>query len=509
MPIDYPEYRFRLIPVIFIALSIIYLSNNDLFQHNDATANIYLAENIVQNKNITFKYENYPFMFVPLANGSVRPNYYLTPLNQDKSVYLNRFGIGTGLVLTPVFMFADYVSPGILNDHFALWHLNKYLSSLLTALSAVLVYLIALAYVRPSNAVIICLIYALATSAWSYNSQSMFQHTSCNFFLLLGFYFLSKKQPALTSPIVSALALAIACWCRPTCLIFVVFTGLYFFLNQKKHFYPYFIISFASVACLALYNYQFTGSPFSFPQTYNTDVIASNKTGSPDVWQTPFFAGMAGILVSPARGLFVYSPVLIFSLYGLCRVFRNTGQFKWLFHLSLAAVLILIIDAKWFDWWGGWCFGYRLIMETVPVLALLLIPVIDSIRMDKKSYILFILFFFWSVITQFIGAFAYDIGGWDNRIAYEIKINDTGEKYILDEYASETININPDTVTYIKTHNYSIDSPEYRYRLWSLSDSPVSFYIRYFSQARNKKIRQTNKYLESISQAKPVTFLQD
>jgi hypothetical protein len=32
------------------------------------------------------------------------------------------------------------------------------------------------------------------------------------------------------------------------------------------------------------------------------------------------------------------------------------------------------VQSKWFDWWGGWTYGYRPWLEAVPVLVLCMIP---------------------------------------------------------------------------------------------------------------------------------------
>ena len=39
--------------------------------------------------------------------------------------------------------------------------------------------------------------------------------------------------------------------------------------------------------------------------------------------QVPLHEGLAGVLVSPSRGLFVYSPVLLFSIVGCLGVWRR------------------------------------------------------------------------------------------------------------------------------------------------------------------------------------------
>ena len=35
-------------------------------------------------------------------------------------------------------------------------------------------------------------------------------------------------------------------------------------------------------------------------------------------------------------------------------------------------ILLLMLYSKWLMWWGGWSFGYRLLIEMLPGLMILL-----------------------------------------------------------------------------------------------------------------------------------------
>ena len=65
----------------------------------------------------------------------------------------------------------------------------------------------------------------------------------------------------------------------------------------------------------------------------------------------------------------------------------------------------------------------------------------------------------WSVYAQILGAFAYNIGDWNNK------------------------------------EGKNIDNPMYRNRLWSIKDSPIDFYSRDFKHARARKKSEINLWL--------------
>ena len=88
---------------------------------------------------------------------------------------------------------------------------------------------------------------------------------------------------------------------------------------------------------------------------------------------TPLAEGLAGLLVSPSRGLFVYSPVLLFSLAGAAAVGRDGPPA--LRALAAGAALVFVLTSKWIMWWGGHTWGPRLLADTLPILCILLGPV--------------------------------------------------------------------------------------------------------------------------------------
>lgn len=85
--------------------------------------------------------------------------------------------------------------------------------------------------------------------------------------------------------------------------------------------------------------------------------------------------GLAGLLWSPGKSLFLYAPALALALVGLpLLAWRDRG-------LALALLLALapfvLLNALWWAWWGGWGWGPRLLLPATPLLALTLLPVIE------------------------------------------------------------------------------------------------------------------------------------
>ena len=80
---------------------------------------------------------------------------------------------------------------------------------------------------------------------------------------------------------------------------------------------------------------------------------------------------------------------------------------------------MILVAGKWFDWWGGSTWGYRSIVDTAPLLALLLTPAIERLLPGRTTRVSFAVLL-WSVGVQFVGAYSYSLVGWsDLRRDYE------------------------------------------------------------------------------------------
>jgi hypothetical protein len=95
-----------------------------------------------------------------------------------------------------------------------------------------------------------------------------------------------------------------------------------------------------------------------------------------------FLVALAGNLLSPSRGLFVFVPILLFVTFMVIRYWREL-PYRTLAVLAIgvscAHMLILTGDAKW---WGGWSYGPRLSTDLIPWFVLLAILSLRAFRDD-------------------------------------------------------------------------------------------------------------------------------
>jgi hypothetical protein len=292
------------------------------------------------------------------------------------------------------------------------------------------------------------------------------------------------------------LSYGIAVACRPTSAVVAFAAAAYFLLTDRKTLLAYLAGGLPVAAALGGYNAYFHGSVLSLGREQVDRMVALEKTGSANLWQTPLLVGVTGLLLSPSRGLFVYSPFLLFAAAAFVRVWKD-DRLTALRALTVGIGGHLLVAARWFDWWGGWCYGYRPIVDTTPLLAVLLAAVIDGVLRARWSRIAFVALLIWSIAVQFVGAYAYDMVGWNNRvIAYQVQSAD-GTTLTLPADQTDAGRLAAEYPgTSVRAVQANIDALRYRYRLWSITDNPIFYYIGNLKEARINRLAWNDKALD-------------
>lgn len=90
-----------------------------------------------------------------------------------------------------------------------------------------------------------------------------------------------------------------------------------------------------------------------------------------------FLEGLGGLLISPNRGLLIYSPITALAIPGSWQLFRQFRKRGWdrdeglLVGLAIASLLIFLQYCFFVVWPAGTCYGTRYLTDIMPVLCLL------------------------------------------------------------------------------------------------------------------------------------------
>jgi hypothetical protein len=273
-------------------------------------------------------------------------------------------------------------------------------AAVVAALSSLFLYL-CLTRICGSEgeALLFSLVYSFGTCVWSVASHGMWQHGPSLLFLTAALWLLQRDTVA--GAAWSGVFLSLAVLNRPTNALLALPLALFVFLRNRRAFWAFAAAALAAAIPHVLYTRSYWGSAFSLG-TANVTPGVSSFRGNPLV-------GLTGLLVSPSRGLLVFSPFFVFSAAGAVVTIRRRRQDPGPFCLLVGALSLLLLYSKWTIWWGGHTFGYRLLIEIIPALMILL--AIGWRERVSSSGLLRAAFFasaIWAVGVQALGAF----GNW-------------------------------------------------------------------------------------------------
>jgi len=399
--------------LLFLALFLIYNLTLESPLTGDCMPNMYLPLSILRHGSISLS-------FFPELYAAGRP-YYLVPFQGGLH---SIFGIGAALFAVPFYLPLAFgnSSPSFIT----LIYLAKLVASFYAALSAALIYAALRRITSREWALTVALLYGLATPTFCTSSQALWQHPPSQFLLSLTIYFLVRGREERRFTALSGLPLGFAVLVRSTNMVFILPLLLYVAWEKRSELPGFVLCLLPAALATGLYNHVAYGAFYRFPvmaPKYLLPVEEFNMYNeSGGYWRTSLPVGFLGNLVSPSRGLFFISPVLMLVLPGAWFLYRNRkkdGRAILLTCFLLAFLAQLLLVSKKTDWTGGLSFGNRLLVDTLPFLVFLLVPFLECLpRVPggwKKWSFYGILGFLVliSVLLQIVGIFSYDRGSWE------------------------------------------------------------------------------------------------
>ena len=249
------------------------------------------------------------------------------------------------------------------------------------------------------------LVYALATDAWSISSQALWQHTTGQLVIACALLFLDHWSADRRSRWLwlSGLSIGWAMLIRPSNSLFfaAAVAGL--------------LISRASIADVLGFSVLPLGGGL-LALTYNLHVFGNSQgTYSITMLNGDFWQGLLGILASPGKGLFIYTPI---SLFTICAFLRpaaavRTKHAAICWASAIFAVLQVLLVSRIYGWWGGYCWTARYLSEIVPPLIVLIAigtPLLAQPWIKRAFVVLTI----YSIFIQAVGVYFYPKGHWDD-----------------------------------------------------------------------------------------------
>lgn len=211
---------------------------------------------------------------------------------------------------------------------------------------------------------------ALGSQIWSTASRGLWAHTWL--VLLVGLVvdslLTSEHRHTRLHPIWIGTLLAWGYFVRPTASPAIAATTIYVWILHRDCFLAYAATGAAWAA--AFVGYWMWSFGTWLPSYYSASRLDFSEFGT----------ALRGVLVSPSRGMFVYSPAVIFVLYLVARYWRSV-EHRELASLAFAAIAIHLAIISGYLWWhGGYCYGPRVLTELIPWFVLLAILGLNAMR---------------------------------------------------------------------------------------------------------------------------------
>jgi hypothetical protein len=237
------------------------------------------------------------------------------------------------------------------------------------------IFITARLYSSGSVATLIALIFAFGTTAYSTASRLLWQHTPSILAIAAIVFLLARPTRSAVSILLCGAIAGAAYIVRPTNSITVVMLSVYFLLLSPKKLAIFATGVLAILIPFAVYNFHLYSAlvPPYFQPTRQLNLGVGRIAEA-----------FAGNLISPSRGLFVYSPVLLLAVY-FCykKLRRGAGTLDWC--LAIIVLLHLVIVASVPNWWAGHSFGPRFATDLLPYFVYFVTSTAGDVWVLKKQ----------------------------------------------------------------------------------------------------------------------------
>ncbi len=391
--------------LLFLGLSIVYHSNLRPIPSGDSLCTSLLPLSILLDHSVLLdRFGPWLFSHVPYTPEVIRFR---------DGHYYSGYPIAGAVFVTPLYLpflavpgLRDW-DPGFLVALARI--LEKIVATAIAAFSAVVMLALLKRLTSARWAWRLTLVYALATATWSIASQALWQHTTVELAVAGSMYFLEswwrdrEKHDALW---LCGACAASALMIRPgEVVLLLALCGGFLVARAKPLELSRFLALPVVGGLLALaYNLYFFRNPTG---TYTFAM-----------WDGSALKGLAGLLVSPGRGVLIYMPVVIFALCAFAPAAKEARRkhVPLMVASTLFAVLHSVVAARVNLWWGGYCWGPRYLTEILPVLVILM--ALGSAELDRPGVKrAFVVAAVYCVLIQAIGVYFYPNGHWDNTPA--------------------------------------------------------------------------------------------
>jgi hypothetical protein len=313
-------------------------------------------------------------------------NSYQVFFNEKTGQYASVFPYGSAFLYLPTYWLASAANRLPLfhvNDAYFLQHQGATFpysfflmlgTNLFTLLAAVLAYFSALKLSSSGASLLSAVALFLSTPLLYYATIEPYMSHACGTMLLtLVIYLLVRYRQSSPAWFFMGLSLGVAFLVRWQLALCAVPIGL---LALATPDWRKLLLLVAGFVVLGWH------LPFTWWRMYGTPwVVPAAIQGQQEFLSGPIY--VREVLLSPQRGLILWSPLVLLALVGLGLLFRKHPGLS--LTLGLMIVLQVLMNASLYDWGGGWAYGMRRMTELYPVWVIGLATLLHAAQSASRT----------------------------------------------------------------------------------------------------------------------------
>jgi hypothetical protein len=369
------------------------------YTFSDSQLTLLTSQSIAEHGSINlyrYKVSSTPEQF---ANGKWK----YTNRQRNETIFYS-YPLGSAFISVPVVAAAN-----VFGLDMSIAAHDAWLQSLLAAITAVLIFLLTNRLLKlltnETIAFAVAVLFSFGTSYMSSVGNALWSFNYEIIAILLLLHIIIKAElngEKNVRPVLLASLVFVAWLCRPSALGLAGLVSAWVFWRSRKSMFLYsgvLLVWFLMFVLISESTFEMFVPPYYNPFFWTSYSFANSSITS----------RLSAMLFSPARGLFVFTPLVLFAFGGLFSASLRRNKFY------LAALgwflLQLLLAATQRNWWGGWCFGPRLLTDALPPLAIMLAVTINEWQLQGKLR----RFIPGLAVFGFFGVFAHTAQGMYNQ----------------------------------------------------------------------------------------------
>ena len=365
---------------LWVMMFIIFVESPAL-QINDSLYSMLTAESLIHNYSPDLSRYSIPDFEADLPFSTVR-GHHAYQLMRTRGRLLYGYPHGTSFLSMPLVGLMDLfgvsaATPDKKFDRRGEIEIQKLLAAIVSAFVVIVFFWTARLVLDLRWSAVVAVGAGLGTQIWSTASRGMWSHT---WEIMLGALVVQvllagEIRSGAIRPVRLANLVSWMFFVRPSGAITVICVSGYLLARHRSRLVPFLAVGMVWLVAFAAYSLRIFGT--LVPPYY-----LSNDPRSLGVHVG---TALYGILISPSRGILLFCPVIAWVSYLLFRFWRDL-PYRPLAILSLCAVGgVVIANLINAEWWGGACYGPRLLTDALPWLVLLAILGIAAVPPELRT----------------------------------------------------------------------------------------------------------------------------